>query len=44
MLPKWFKDTMLAGSVSFNVEITLENKGIGQKDNPISGYMETGFI
>lgn len=44
MLPKWFKDTMLAGSVSFNVEITLENIGIGQKDNPISGYMETGFI
>lgn len=25
MLPKWFKDTMLAGSVSFNVEITLDN-------------------
>lgn len=44
MLPKWFKDTMLAGSVSFNVEIILENKGIGQKDNSISGYMETGFI
>lgn len=25
MLPKWFKETMLAGSVSFNVELTLEN-------------------
>ena len=25
MLPKWFKETMLAGSVSFNVELTLDN-------------------
>lgn len=25
ILPKWFNDTMLAGSVSFNVEITLDN-------------------
>lgn len=25
MLPKWFKETMLAGSVSFNVEITLDS-------------------
>ena len=29
MLPKWFKETMLAGSVSFNVEITLDS--INQK-------------
>lgn len=25
MLPKWFKETMLAGSVSFNVELTLDS-------------------
>lgn len=25
MLPKWFKETMLAGSVSLNVEITLDS-------------------
>lgn len=25
MLPKWFKETMFAGSVSFNVEVTLDS-------------------
>lgn len=25
ILPKWFNETMLAGSVSFNVELTLDN-------------------
>lgn len=45
MLPKWFSETMLAGRVSFNVEITLENIKIGSEDNIVDNtVMFTGLI